>query len=119
MNSATILPASLLCSFSLIHCMEITKKEPTTLEQQYEIARILLTEGAHPNLKNNAILLHDILKLNHKNPDFSLAATKLFYEHNLDINTQSLKGYTFLIEAVRKKNIPLMKYLLDNRADPN
>lgn len=97
MNRATILQVSLLCSFSLINCMEITKCEKTY----------------------SAIQLHDILKFTHKDPDRSLAATKLFHTHNGNLNIQSPKGYTFLMEAVHKKNIPLMKYLLENNADPN
>ena len=118
MNCTTVLSTLFLCGFSLIHCMEIAKKYPTLLEKTYE-EYILLSKATPPNLEKCATLLHDLLKLNHTNQHFSLEANKLFHTHNGNLNIQSPKGYTFLMEAVRKKNIPLVKYLLENKANPN
>jgi ankyrin repeat protein len=90
-----------------------------TPKEQLESARILLTYGADPNLHNSALLLHDIITLNYTDPELSLEAAQLFYDHKININTQSRLGYTFLMEAILKKDIRLVKYLLEHGANPN
>uniref|UniRef100_A0A914D403 Uncharacterized protein n=1 Tax=Acrobeloides nanus TaxID=290746 RepID=A0A914D403_9BILA len=87
------------------------------LYKRISIVRYLLEQGSDPNRKDN----RDKTALHHAalNLKDNKLIVELLLKHGADINIQDKDGWTSLMRAVSINNINIVRYLLEQDADPD
>ena len=80
-----------------------------------EMMRLLLDNGASPNLRSGDHPWPPVLYAVHKK---RMEAVRLLIERGADVNGSTLTGFTPLMMAAGHGNVPMVKLLLSAGADP-